>query len=156
MQALIVGEAMSLSVHHQELRDRFMSVVPHVNELGMSIADLRADGVHIRLPYREEWLGDIVHGLIHPGIITTLVDSGSGLAVLARLGSPEPIATLDLRTDYQRPAVKDFPLECRAEAYRVTSHIVFVRATVWQDDEDKPVVLSQSTFMRSSSKRSVI
>lgn len=155
MQALITGHPMSTS-HHQELTERFMSVVPHVNELGMSIVGLRSDSVHIRLPYREEWLGDVVHGLIHPGIITTLVDSGSGLAVLARLASPEPIATLDLRMDYQRPALKDLSLECRAEAYRVTSHIVFVRATVWQDDENKPVVLSQSTFMRSSSNKRVI
>lgn len=148
---------MSLTPHHQALTERFMHVVPHVHELGMSIVELRSESIHIRLPYREEWLGDVVHGLIHPGIITTLVDSGSGLAVLARLENPEPIATLDLRMDYQRPALKDLSLDCRAEAYRVTPHIVFVRATVWQADENKPVALSQSAFMRSStSKKRVI
>jgi uncharacterized protein (TIGR00369 family) len=148
---------MSLSPHHQALTERFMHVVPHVHELGMQIVELRSEGIHIRLPYREEWLGDVVHGLIHPGIISTLVDSGSGLAVLARLDNPEPIATLDLRMDYQRPALKDLALECRAEAYRVTPHIVFVRASVWQSDESKPVALSQLAFMRSStSKKRVI
>jgi uncharacterized protein (TIGR00369 family) len=138
------------SPYHQALAARFMQVVPHVHELGMHVIDLQPDAVHLRLPYREEWLGDIVHGLIHPGIISTLVDSGSGLAVLARLEKPEPIATLDLRMDYLRPAVKDQALDCRAEAFRVTPHIVFVRACVWQNDENKPVALSQSVFMRSS------
>ncbi|MES2488708.1 MAG: PaaI family thioesterase [Pseudomonadota bacterium] len=143
--------------YHQALTERFLQVVPHVRELGMSIVDLQTEGIHIRLPYREEWLGDVVHGLIHPGIISTLVDSGSGLAVLARLENPEPIATLDLRMDYQRPALKDLALDCRAEAYRVTPHIVFVRATVWQTDESKPVALSQLAFMRSStSKKRVV
>lgn len=134
-----------------------MKVVPHVHDLGMSVVSLQPDGIHIRLPYREEWLGDIVHGLIHPGIISTLVDSGSGLAVLARLENPEPIATLDLRMDYLRPALKDLALDCRAEAFRVTPHIVFVRASVWQSDDSKPVALSQSVFMRSStSKKRVV
>ena len=148
---------MSLSPYHQALTERFMNVVPHVHELGMSIVDLRSEAIHIRLPYREEWLGDVVHGLIHPGIISTLIDSACGLAVLARLDNPEPIATLDLRMEYQRPALKDLALDCRAEAYRVTPHIVFARATVWQADENKPVALSQGAFMRSStSKKSVV
>lgn len=143
--------------HHEELFARFTQAVPHIKELGMDIIDLHSQGVHISLPYREEWLGDTVHGLIHPGIISTLVDSASGLAVLARLDNPEPIATLDLRMDYQRPALKDLTLNCRAEAYRVTPHIVFVRASVWQADESKPVALSQLAFMRSStSKRRVV
>jgi len=143
--------------YHEELIARFTQAVPHIKELGMTIIDVQSEGVHIRLPYREEWLGDTVHGLIHPGIISTLVDSASGLSVLARLDNPEPIATLDLRMDYQRPAIKDHALDCRAEAYRVTPHIVFVRASVWQSDENKPVALSQLAFMRSStSKRRVV
>lgn len=148
---------MSRSLYHQELAARFANVVPHIHELGMSIIDMQSESVHIRLPYREEWLGDTVHGLIHPGIISTLVDSGSGLAVLSRLDNPEPIATLDLRMDYLRPALKDLALDCRAEAFRVTPHIVFVRASVWQTDEKNPVALSQSAFMRSStSKKRVV
>lgn len=148
---------MSRSPYHQELAARFANVVPHIHELGIHIVEMQAESVHIRLPYHDNWLGDIVHGLIHPGIISTLVDSGSGLAVLSKLENPEPIATLDLRMDYLRPALKDLALDCRAEAFRVTPHIVFVRASVWQTDETKPVALSQSAFMRSStSKKRVV
>lgn len=148
---------MSDSSYKDALAQRFINGVPHVSELGVEMISMSAQRIHIRLPYRDDWLGDPLNGLIHPGVTSTLVDSGSGLAVLARLEKPEPIATLDLRMDYLRPALAGKALDCSAECYRVTPHIVFVRASVWQDSPEKPVALSQSAFMRSStSKRRVI
>lgn len=142
---------------HDALAERFLSRVPHVRELGIEMVSVSSARIHIRLPYRDDWLGDTTYGLIHPGVTSTLIDSGCGLAVLARLEKPEPIATLDLRMDYLRPGVRGKALECQAECYRVTTHIVFARATVWQDSIEKPIALSQSAFMRSStSKKRVI
>jgi uncharacterized protein (TIGR00369 family) len=144
---------MSISQYHAALGARFVDAVPHVRELGIGLVAVSRDRVQVNLPYRPEWLGDASNGLIHPGVTTTLVDSCSGMAVLARLEKYEPIATLDLRMDYLRPALADKTLHCAAECYRVTAHIVFVRATVWQDDEQFQVALSQSVFMRSSTSQ---
>ncbi|MBI2384125.1 MAG: PaaI family thioesterase [Gammaproteobacteria bacterium] len=138
---------------YDAVRTRFTEVVPHVRECGMIVDHLSAEYAQARLPYRPEWLGDSERRLIHTGIITTVIDTVSGLAVLAALGQFEPIATLDLRMDYLRPTLPDKPLHCRAECYRVTRHICFVRACAWQDDEKEPVAVSQSTFMRSSHSR---
>ena len=128
----------------------FLSYIPHMRECGLSLDRGAPDGVELRMPFREEWVGDPVRGVLHTGPITVLVDSASGLAVLAATPVPETIATLDLRMDYLRPAMRDKDLVCRAECFRLTSHIAFVRATVWQDDRDQPVAISQSAFMRSS------
>lgn len=138
----------------QVLAEGFIKNVPHVRECGMSIASLRAGDVEVSLPYRDAWLGDPERGVLHTGILSVLVDSASGLAVFTGLPKPEPIATLDLRMDYLRPALRDRELHCRAECYRVTTHIAFVRASVWQDDREQPVALAQLVFMRSSSPRS--
>ena len=132
------------------LRSHFAANVPHVAALGMVIEALDDTGARASLPYREDWLGDTVHGLIHTGVISTLVDSISGLCVYARLARFEPIATLDLRMDYLRPALRGGALNCHAECYRLSSHIAFVRARVWQGDESELVATSQSVFMRSS------
>lgn len=132
------------------LRKTFGRAVPHVQELGITVSELSEQWALAQLPYRDEWLGDTERGIIHPGVVTTLIDSICGIALLGKLGSFEAIATLDLRMDYLRPAVKDKPLSCRAECYRLTSHIAFMRATVWQDSETEPVAHSQSAFMRSS------
>lgn len=131
----------------------FINNVPHVRACGISIVGAATEGVELRLPYRPEWLGDAQRGVIHTGVVTMLVDSASGLAALTAMASPEPIATLDLRMDYLRPAQRDLDLLCRAECFRLTAHIAFVRATVWQDDREAPVAIGQSAFMRSSANR---
>lgn len=128
----------------------FSRAVPHVAELGIRVDQISGESVLAHLPYREQWLGDALRGIIHTGIITTLVDSICGMALLAHLGRFEAIATLDLRMDYLRPALKDKPLYCRASCYRLTSHIAFLRASVWQDDEAEPVAHSQGAFMIGS------
>lgn len=131
----------------------FIRHLPHVRACGVTVSSAAAEGVEIRLPFREEWLGDPIRGVIHTGVITMLVDSASGLAVLTAMAAPEAIATLDLRMDYLRPAMRDLDLHCRAECFRLTAHIAFVRASVWQDDREVPVAIGQSAFMRSSANK---
>lgn len=134
---------------HALLRQRFVKFTPHAARCGMQITDLSAQGAELILPFREDWLGDAERGLIHPGIVTTLVDSACGVAVLGHIGRLEPIATLDLRMDYLRAALRDREICCRAECYRLTADIAFARASVWQTSPDEPVAISQSVFMRT-------
>jgi uncharacterized protein (TIGR00369 family) len=107
----------------------------------------------MRMPCRPEFLGDVERGVIHTGVVTTLIDSACGAAVLAHLGTPERIATLDLRVDYLRPSRMHAELVCRAECFRTTPQIVFVRAEVWQDDSSQPVAVAQAAFMRGNSDK---
>lgn len=144
---------MSLSAFHQGLRERLINAIPHSRALGVQVQSVESEAVEVMLPYREDWIGDAVLGLIHPGVTTSLVDGAFGLAVLARLGKMRSLATLDLRMDYQRPAVKEQALFCRAECYRTTPHIAFARATVWQSDISKPVAIAQAAFMLGTAKK---
>jgi uncharacterized protein (TIGR00369 family) len=144
------SSTMAQTAFYEALRANFTQVIPHSRECGMVIDLIDPQGATASLPYRPEWLGDTERGLIHTGIITTLVDTVSGLAALAAAGRFEPMPTLDLRMDYLRPALPDKALHARAECYRLTRSIAFVRARAWQDDEQEPVAVSQSTFMRGS------
>jgi uncharacterized protein (TIGR00369 family) len=136
-----------------ELGRNFAATVPHCTATGIEITTLSPDHAIGRLPYRDDWLADTERGVLHPGIISTLVDSASGAALLARIGRFDSIATLDLRMDYLRAAYRGHDVTCRAECYRLTEHIGFVRARVWQAREDEPVALSQSVFMRGGQGR---
>lgn len=125
--------------------------IPHMQEIGLELLSVTGESVEMRLPYRDAWLGDIAHRLIHPGILTTLADSGTGLAVMAHIGRLEAIATLDLRMDYLHPAIAGHALHCRARCYRMTTNIAFARAELWQAHEPQRVIATaQGVFMRSA------
>lgn len=134
----------------QKLIDHFHHDIPHARDLGMEVISASAERTEVRLPFRPEFLGDTERQLIHPGVVTTLIDSTCGVGLMARLGRPVTIATLDLRVDYLRPSRPGIGLICSAECYRLTGQIAFMRATVWQDDPATPVAASVSTFMLNS------
>jgi len=132
------------------LARQFFAVIPHGRLLGLEPVEVGENTVLARLPYAEEIVGNPDNGVIHGGVITTLVDQTSGAAVLATLGTPEQVATLDLRIDYLHPACPEADVLARAECYKVTGHICFVRCQVFQDHEDDPIATSMSTFMRAA------
>lgn len=140
---------MSSEHFYNTLRRGFAAAVPHVKALGIELTGADAAGAEGRLPYRPEFLGDAEHQLIHTGVVTTLIDSVCGVALIAHIGEPTRIATLDLRVDYLRPSRPDKALVCRAECYRLTGQIAFLRASVWQDDPAQPVASSLAAFMRT-------
>ncbi|MGD8860134.1 MAG: PaaI family thioesterase [Myxococcales bacterium] len=127
---------------------KLMSVAsPHMRELGMEFLDLK-DGVAVaRIPYKHELVGDPVTGVLHGGVVTTLLDSTGGAAVFSRLKAPAPIATLDLRIDYLRGSTPNEPLYSRVECYKITRQVGFTRGIAHNGDESDPVASMSGTFM---------
>jgi uncharacterized protein (TIGR00369 family) len=131
-----------------EAINRFMSdAVPHNHELGLSVVDLEAAEVTLRLPYSERLVGNPETGVLHGGAVTTLIDATCGIAVFVKLARLVRIATLDLRIDYLHPATPGKELLARAECYKLTRAVAFVRALAHHGDEDNPVASAQGTFI---------
>ena len=125
----------------------FASSVPHNRALGMEIVSIGERTATFRLPYSEQLVGDPTSGVIHGGAITALIDACCGLTVLGSLTQLQPIATLDLRIDYLGQAVPHQDVFARAECYKLTRNVAFVRATAYQSDEHAPIASSAGTFM---------
>ena len=118
--------------HEQILeRVRSMALIPPLNEkLGFEVVDFDPDftGVTIKLPYRDDLVGNPETGVIHGGAITALMDASCGISVFLRKGNPRPIATLDLRIDYLRAADPGEDVIAHAECYKLARSVAFVRA----------------------------
>lgn len=128
----------------------FSANVPHNRALGMEILDMRKAEAVFRLPYDEKLVGNPDTGVLHGGVITALLDGASGAAVFATLEDFVPIATLDLRIDYLRPAEVGKAVTARAHCYKLTRNVGFTRAVAYHEDETDPIAHSVGTFMVST------
>ena len=124
--------------------------VPHVRALGMEIVALTRGEALFTLPYDPKLVGNPDTGVLHGGAITALLDGASGAAVFAALTESVPIATLDLRIDYLRPAEVGRPVMARATCYKMTKNVAFTRAVAYHDDPENPIAHSVGTFMIST------
>ena len=133
------------------LLPQLASGAAHTHALGFAFDGLEGDRVRIRVPWREDLVGDPDTGVLAGGLVTALLDHVGGLAVWIALDRFEPIATLDLRVDYMRAAERGRDLIAEARCYRLTHSIAFVRAWAFEDNPDDPVAAAQAAYMLSAS-----
>jgi uncharacterized protein (TIGR00369 family) len=116
-----------------ELARASQALIPHIRTLGVEIVLLEAHAATVRLPWQETLLGDPETGALAGGVVTTVIDNCAGLACAVALLGETRMATLDLRVDYLRPSRRGEPLMVRADCYRTTRHVAFVRAEAWHE-----------------------
>lgn len=122
-------------------------LTPFIASLNGEIIDMGNECAHIRVPYGPHLIGDPDSGIVHGGVITGLLDHASGMAVMSSLREPMPIATLDLRIDYMKPATPGEAIIAVSRCLKVTHEIAFVRGAAHQGDEADPIALCTGTFM---------
>lgn len=142
------------TVEDKPRRSIVASVVPHNRALNLKYISAKGGDARFSLPYAEHLVGDPRTGVMHGGAITTLIDSTCGAAVLTKLRMPAPIATLDLRIDYLKPAPAGKDVTAHAVCYKLTSNVAFVRGIAYCDDADDPIASAAGSFMVSTRGRS--
>jgi uncharacterized protein (TIGR00369 family) len=125
--------------------------IPHGHELGIEVEAIAPGRAQFILPFHPRLIGNPDSGTLHGGVITTLIDTASGCAVFSALPNLIPIATLDLRIDYLKPATPQKPLRADARCYKLTRYVGFTRAFAYHDDPQDPIANSVGTFMVGSS-----
>ena len=107
--------------------------------LGVQVTELMPERVACRIRMRPELVGHYAHQRLHGGVISAVLDSTGGLAVMAATGArhadetPErrlarfgKLGTIDLRIDYLRQGIGSW-FEARAEILRLGSRVASTR-----------------------------
>lgn len=133
------------------MTEGFFGNIPHAQALGIEFVFAKPYKASLKIPYKEELVGNPVTGTLHGGVLISLMDSVGGMAVFCALTRMEPIATLDLRLDYLKPAAIGEDIFAEGECYKLTNTIAFVRGTAYQGSVENPIASCVATFMRASS-----
>ncbi|TCD04934.1 PaaI family thioesterase [Erythrobacteraceae bacterium CFH 75059] len=120
----------------------------HVGWLGLEYHSHGDDWTELVLPWRDDLLGDSERELLATGPIVSLCDMASGMAIWNAMARFVPIATLDLRVDYQRAARPRHAVHARARCYTLTRSSAFVTGTAHDGDSSDPVARFSGCFMR--------
>lgn len=127
---------------------RFLNAQPHMRKLGIRLVSAEKGKAVLVLPVQPQLMSAVLDTYLHGGVLTTLVDAASSVSTLCALERFELCPTLDLRIDHMRTPVQSQPLYVSAECYRVTRSVLFTRASVYQEDAERPVAYAIATFMR--------
>ncbi|HBC55911.1 MAG TPA: PaaI family thioesterase [Gammaproteobacteria bacterium] len=131
------------------------ATIPHAQVLNLEYISAEPYKAKIRLAYREELSGHLETGIVHGGVLISMIDSVCGMAVFCSLTKMEPIATLDLRMDYLQSPAPYADIIAEAECYKLTESIAFVRAWAYHHNPQDCITASVATFMRQSAGRAL-
>jgi uncharacterized protein (TIGR00369 family) len=107
--------------------------IPIHRYLGLKVETIEKEFIRVRIPFRDDFVGDIRTKRWHGGIMATVMDSVGGAIGIANFESPEDkLSTIDLRVDYLRFAEgKDLIFE--GKLVRMGNRIMVTKMKAFQD-----------------------
>jgi len=124
--------------------------IPHCRAMGMKVVEIRHGKGFMCIDYAKRMVGNPETRVVHGGVITALLDTLGGIVVMTSVPENTPIATLDLRIDYLRPARPGKRILASAECYRVTENVAFVRGLAYHEIDGDPIANCTGTYMLSA------
>lgn len=128
------------------IAQQFIEAIPHARALGMRVDALGAGTATISMPWAEHLVGDPRSGVVHGGVVSALMDTCCGAAVMSHPSGLGSTATIDLRIDYMRSATSGQRITAKAECYHITRTVAFVRAVALDEDAGNPVAAATGAF----------
>lgn len=134
------------------LRRWFEQGIPFNRFLGIRLHALERGRCVLRLPWRDELVGDASRPAVHGGVLSTLIDTAGGGACFAALDRVEDrLSTVDLRVDYLRPGGAA-DLWCQGEVVRMGNRVGVARMAVYSGglpgpgEPDQPIATGQAVY----------
>jgi len=116
--------------------------------LNFTIMKVAADGIELKVKWREEWVVNPDRRYTHGGILAAIVDVAADYAIAAQAGRPAP--TIDIRVDYHKAAMPG-DLTAKARIVRSGSQYSTAEAYIY-DTEGALVASGRGTYFTAPPK----
>lgn len=122
------------------------NLIPFNKLLGFELVEIREGYAKIKIPFKEELIGDPRARALHGGLIATAMDTVGGAAGMTTLVSFEDkLSTIDMRVDYLRPG-KALDLFVEGEITRSGNRIIVTRMVAYQDDPERLIAEGKGVY----------
>lgn len=134
------------------------NLIPFNRAMGLTGFRVDGDSVHIRVPMKDDLVGNFARGSLHGGVISATLDVVGGIAALfgaagMRLpDTPEEgleifssLGTIDLRVDYLRPGLGE-SFDASGTVIRTGRRVVVTRMEM-HDDRDRLIAVGTGTYI---------
>lgn len=145
---------------HQAVREIIVERIPFNRLLGIEIEEFDAEHAVLRMNMRPEFIGNYVRGVLHGGVISSVLDVTGGLVALrASIGRTrshkladkiarfDRLGTIDLRVDFLRPGEGTHYL-ARGYLLRTGSRVTVTRMEL-HDDADVLIAVGTAAYVVS-------
>jgi uncharacterized protein (TIGR00369 family) len=120
--------------------------IPFNQLLGLRMGDITSDGVHMHFSMKKEFIGNYFYGILHGGVISSVLDMVGGVAIMlaAIQKCPEKnleemasiigkASTINLHIDYIRPG-KGEDFIAKAHLMHSGNKISFARMELYNEE----------------------
>lgn len=138
----------------EPLRQFMENGIPYNRFLGLRCEYLRKGVCVLRVPWRDELVGDPFRPAVHGGVTSAVADTAGGGAVFSMMTSAyDRTSTVDLRVDYLRPGPAA-DLVCEARVVRMGNRVAVTRMHVYSGEMpergseayDRPFATAQGVY----------
>lgn len=118
--------------------------VPFLKLLGIEVESVGAGTATLAVPVRHELMRN--DGIVHGGVMASLIDSAFAFAIIPILADGERTVTVDLTIHYLRP-LSSGVVKASARIVRAGRRVITVSADLF-DENDKLAATALSTYLR--------
>ena len=147
-----VDESLEKGLHY------FFNHIPFNKLLGLELAYVGRDRIEVKLFSRPDLVGNYMHGILHGGVVSSMLDVAGGLMSLVgayermrdtnhekRMAVLSKVGTIDMRVDYLRPGKGRWFL-ASARVLRTGNKVAVTRMEL-HNDLDELLALGTGTYM---------
>ncbi len=140
------------------LRELHERKIPFNKFIGLRLEFVNLQTVRARFDIRDEFIGNPLHGILHGGVISSVLDATGGitasLGILKRAlrdpvtdieGRLTKVGTIDLRVDYLRPGRGKYFIST-GTTMRTGRKVTVVRMEM-KNDQDHLIAVGTGTYI---------
>lgn len=134
----------ALTADEQKRFREALQEVPFARLIGLEIGDIERGTATLHLPVRDELKQN--RGLVHGGVIATLIDTAAAFAAITLLEPGESTTTIDLTIHYLRP-LKAGSATAHARVLRAGRRVLVISVQIL-DETEALVATALTSYLR--------